>query len=104
MENWRKLKEIFRKKAIKQNEINEKRDIVIEKNEESRELKQYEQSQSRKNATEEENTDLGRFFQLTTSKEIYVNQTYSHEIRIEILLNHTGAFERIGSNLTGEIE
>ena len=62
----KKTKEV-RKKETKQNETNKERDIIRKRNEGNRELNHFERIQNRKNATKEEDIDLGRFFELTTS-------------------------------------
>ena len=81
-----------------------KRDIVRKRNEENRELKQFERLQNRKKAKQEEDIDLGRLFEITTSNKIHVNGLNLHENKIEILLDYTGDFEMIGSMLIGERE
>ena len=43
-----------------------------------------------------EDNDLGRFFELATSKKIYVNNLNLHEIKNEILQGYTGDFELNG--------
>ena len=51
-----------------------------------------------------EDIDLGRFFELATSKKTSVNGLDLHEIKNEILEDYTGDFELIGSMLIGELE
>ena len=51
-----------------------------------------------------EDIDLGRFFELATTNRKYVNGLNLHEIKNEILEDHTGDFELIGSMLVGEVE
>ena len=53
---------MIRRKEMKQKETNGKKDIIRKRNEENRELKQYERIQNRKNATQEEDICLGRVF------------------------------------------
>ena len=52
----------------------------------------------------DEDIDIGRFFDLATTKKKYVNGLNLHEIKSEILQNHTGDSEMIGSMLICEIE
>ena len=51
-----------------------------------------------------EDIDIGRFFELATSDNIYVNGLNLHEIKNEILENYTGDFGLIGSMLIGELK
>ena len=53
---------------------------------------------------ERKDSDVRRFFELTTSNKTYVNGFNLQEIKSEILLDHTGDFELIGSMLIGELE
>ena len=48
--------------------------------------------------------DVGRFFELATSDNIYVNNLNLHEIKIEILQDYTGDFELIGKMIIGPVE
>ena len=83
--------------------ISKKRNTVRKRNEEDRELKQYERIRKRKNVAEE-NINLGRLFGFVTVKTMYVNGLKLHEIRSEIFLEFTGYFQMIGSMLIGEME
>ena len=65
-------------------------------------MKQNERKQKREKTVEV--IDMGRFSELTTSNEIYVDSLNLHEIKNEILQDYTGDFELIGSMLVGEIE
>ena len=47
---------------------------------------------------------LGRFFELATSKKIYVNNLNLHEIKNEILPDYTGDFELNGLLIIGPFE
>ena len=69
-------------------------------NESNKETKQNERRQKRKNL-EEEDIDLGRFFELATSNKIYVNNLNLLEIRDEILQDYTGDFELNGEMIIG---
>ena len=48
--------------------------------------------------------DIGRFFELATSNEIYVNNLNLHEIKNEILQDYTGDFELNGKMINGTNE
>ena len=76
--------------------------MIRKQNESSREIKRNERRQKRENITED--IDLGRFFELATTNRKYVNGLNLHEIKNEILEDHTGDFELIGSMLVGEVE
>ena len=52
----------------------------------------------------EEHINVGRFFELATTKKIYVNRLNLHEIKSKILESSTGEFELIGPMLIGEME
>ena len=51
-----------------------------------------------------EDVDLGRFFELPTSKKVYVINLNLHEIKNEILQGYTGDFELFGLMIIGPIE
>ena len=51
-----------------------------------------------------EDIDSGRFFEVATSKKIYVNNLNLHEIKNEILQGYTGDFELNGLMIIGPIE
>ena len=51
-----------------------------------------------------EDIDIGRFFELATSNNIYVNNLNLHEIKNEILKDYTGDFELIGKMIIGVVE
>ena len=48
--------------------------------------------------------DIGRFFELATSNNIYVDNLNLHEIKNEILKDYTGDFELIGKMIIGPVE
>ena len=52
----------------------------------------------------DEDIDIGRFFELATNNEIYVNGLKLNQIKSEILLHYTGDFESVASMFIGEIE
>ena len=52
----------------------------------------------------DEDIDLGRFFELGTSKKVYVIGLNLHEIKRENLLDYTGDFELNGLLVIGRIE
>ena len=66
-------------------------------------MKQNERKQKRENFLQED-FDLGRFFELATTKQINVNRLILHEIESEILEEYTIDFELIGCMLIGEID
>ena len=66
-------------------------------------IKQIERREKRQILIDED-IDLGRFFELTTSNRNYVNGLNLHEIKNEILEDYRGDFELIGSMLVGELE
>ena len=64
--------------------------------------KQNERRQKRENMVDD--IDLGRFFELATSNNIYVNNLNLHEIKNETLKDYTGDFELIGKLIIGPVE
>ena len=79
-----------------------KKDVVSERNEENKELKQYEWIQNRENKNEDE-FGMGWFSKKATSdNELFVDSLNLHEIRNEILGDYTGDFEIIGDTIIGE--
>ena len=101
-DNWkqRKQKKLFRKE-MKQNERNGKR-FFSETKWGKRELKQNELIQNGENVVEDVN--VGRFLELATTNELYVNRLNFHEFIGQILEDYTGNFEMIGSMLIAEKE
>ena len=87
-----------KKKTKFQNE-----NLIRRLNESNKELKQNERRQRRENLVEED-TDLGRFFELATGNRIYVNNLNLNEIKNEILQGYTGDFELNGKMIIGPIE
>ena len=71
-------------------------------NESNKATKQNERRQKRENIKED--LDLGRFFELATSDELYVNNLNLHEIKNQILEDYTGDFELIGKMIIGPVE
>ena len=51
-----------------------------------------------------EDINIGRFFELATSNNIYVNNLNLHEIKDEVLEDYTGDFELIGKRIIGPVE
>ena len=51
-----------------------------------------------------EDIDIGRFFELTTSDSIYIDNLNLHEIKNENLEEYTGDFELIGKMIIGPVE
>ena len=75
---------------MKQNKTINKRDMVRKQKEENRESKQNERNQNRGKVVEVNN--FGRFFELPTTKNSYVNKIILQEIENEILSDYTGDF------------
>ena len=99
----KKTKETIKLKEKKQYESFRRKTVIRKQNESNKEIKQSERYRNRKKATQEEDIDIGRLFELTTSNKIYVNRLQFYEIENEILLEYTGDFETIGSMLIGEM-
>ena len=70
----------------------QRKKLIRRLNESNKEIKRNERRQERENLVEDD-FDLGRFFELATSNEIYVNNLNLHEIKNEILQDYTGDFE-----------
>ena len=98
-----KLKKTTKLQKKKQYETIKRRILIRKQNELNKELKQHERRQKRENVVEED-IDLGRFFELATTNKIYVNGSYLHEIKNEILQDYTGDFELNGLMIIGPIE
>ena len=64
--------------------------------------KQNESRQKRQNLIDGD-IDLGRFFEIASSDEIYVNSLNLHEIKNEFLQDYTGDFELNGLMVIGPI-
>ena len=79
-----------------------KKKLIRKQNESNREIKRNERRQKTENIAED--MDLGRFFELATTNRKYVNGSNLHEIENELLEDHTGDFELIGSMLVGGVE
>ena len=80
----------------------QEKELIRKENESNREMKRNERRQKRENIAED--IDLGRFFELATTNRKYVNDLNLHEIKNEILEDHLGDFDLIGSMLVGEVE
>ena len=80
----------------------QKKKLIRRRNESNREIKRNERRQKRENVVED--IDVGRFFELTTTNRKHVKGLILHEIKKEILKDHAGDFELIGSMLVGEVE
>ena len=76
--------------------------MIRRQNESNRVIKRNERRQRRENMVED--IDIGRFFELATSKKIDVNNLNLHEIKNEILEDYTGDFELIGKMIIGPVE
>ena len=79
-----------------------KKKLIRKQNESNREIKRNQRRQKGENIAED--IDLGRFFELATTNRKYFNGLNLQEIKNEILEDHTGDFEFIGSMLVGEVE
>ena len=79
-----------------------KKKLTREQNESNKETKRNERRQKRQNIVQD--VDIGRFFEIATSDNIYVNNLNLHEIKNEILEDYTGDFELIGKMIIGPIE
>ena len=86
----------------KEYELNKRRKLIRRQNESNREKKQNERRQKRENIVDD--IDLGRFFELATSNNIYVKNLNLHEIKNEILHDYTGDFDLIGKMIIGPVE
>ena len=79
-----------------------KKTKVIRINESNRVIKRNERRQRRENMVED--IDIGRFFELATSNNIYVDNLNLHEIKNEILKDYTADFELIEKMIIGPVE
>ena len=98
-----KTKKTTKLQKKKEYELNKRRKLIRIQNESNKETKQNERRQKRENLAEED-IDLGRFFELATSKKKYVNNLNLHEIKDEILRDYTGDFALIGKMIIGPVE
>ena len=80
----------------------QKKKLIREQNESNKETKQNERRQKTENIVED--IDIGRFFELATSKKIYCKNINLHEIKNEILQDYTGDFELNVKMVIGPIE
>ena len=78
--------------------------MIRKQNDINKKIKQSERSRNIHNTTQEEDIDLGSFFELTTSNKKYFNRLNLHEIKNEISEDCTGDFEMIAFRLIGELE
>ena len=76
--------------------------MIGKQKESNKETKRNERRQRRENMVEDIN--IGRFFDLATSDNIYVDNLNLHEIKNEILKDYTGGFELIGKMIIGPVE
>ena len=79
---------------------NKRRTLIRQQNESNTEKKQNERRQKRQNLIDDD-IDLGRFFELATIKNIYVNNLNLHEIKNEISQDYTGDFVLNGLMIIG---
>ena len=99
-----KTKKTTRLQKKKQYEINRIRKLIRKQNESNKETKRNERKQIREDMVEDIDIDIGRFFELATSDNIYINNLNLHEIKNEILKDYTGDFEIIGKTIIGPVE
>ena len=73
----------------------QKKKLIRRQNESNRIIKQNGRQQKRENLVEEDIdlVGLGRFFELATSNNLYVNNLNLHEIKNDFLQDYTGDFE-----------
>ena len=83
--------------------MNKRRNLVRKQNKSNREKKQNERKQKKEKVLDEV-IDIGRFFEIATTKRKFFKGSNLHEIKNEILEDSTGDFELIGSILIGETE
>ena len=76
--------------------------MIRKQNESNKETKRNERRQRRENMVED--IDIGRFFELATSNNIYVNNLNLHEIKNETLKDYTGDFELNRKKIIGPVE
>ena len=88
--------------AETQYELNKRRKLIGKQNESNKETKQNERRQKRENMVED--IDLGRFFELATSNNIYNNNLNLHEIKNEISQGCTSDFKLNGLMIIGPIQ
>ena len=99
-----KTRKITKLQKKKQYELNKIRKLIRKKNETNKETKRNERRQRRENMVEDIDIDIGRFFELTTSCSIYIDNLNLHEIKNEILEDYTGDFELLGKLIIGPVE
>ena len=99
-----KTKKTTKLQKKKQYELNKIRKLIRKQNESIKETKRNERRQRRENMVEVIDIDIGRFFELTTSDNIYVDNLNLHEIKNENLEDYTGDFELIGKMIIGPVE
>ena len=100
--SYKKTKKTTKLQKKKEYELNKRRKLIRIQNESNKETKQNERRQRRENMVED--IDTGRFFELATSNNIYVDNLNLHEIKNEILKDYTGDFELIGKMIIGPVE
>ena len=78
--------------------------MIRKQNESNKETKRNERRQRGENMVEDIDIDIGKFFELKTSNNIYVDNLNLYEIKNEILKDYTGDFELIGKMIIGPVE
>ena len=99
-----KTKKTTKLQKKKQYELNKIKKLIRKQNESNKQTKRNERRQRRENMVEDIDIDIGRFFELATSNNIYVNNLNLHEIKNENLEDYTGDFELIGKMIIGPVE
>ena len=97
-----KTKKTTKLQKKKQYELNKRRKLIRIQNESNKETKRNERRQKKENMVED--IDIGRFFELATSNNKYVNNLNLHESKNETLKDFTGDFELIGKMIIGPVE
>ena len=99
--NYKKEKTTTKLQKKKQYDLNKRIALIRNQNESNREKNNVKEN---KKEFMIEDVDSGRYFELPTTKKIYVNGLNLHQIKSKFLEDYTGDFEIIGSILIGKIE
>ena len=88
--------------AEKRYDLNEKKALIRKQKESNKEIKQNERKQKRENLIDED-SDLGKFFELASSDKVYVIGLNPYEIKNEISIHYKGDIELNGLMFIGPI-
>ena len=106
--NYKRQKKTTKLQTTNQYQLNKRRTLIRRQTEANKEKKQEKETKKKRKQRREnlidEDVDVGRFFELATTKKTYVNGLNLQEIKNEILEEYTCAFEKIGSMLIDELE